>query len=332
MWIHVPNSYLASAPEPGDSTEASTWRSEMLARSATLNAKEAPSNSWQRAWRKGGWMTHLFGRISTPSTAELGVASFRASLREYPANLIPWPERDSGPTMNATSGLSLQPSFGMFSLDGSSSKTSPESLATTLSASGPSYGLWVSALRRSSSRRRKLGLPTGGNDSSYWPTARVPTGGGESAGRKQELGRWKGGMGTQERHSPDLDKQAEGSFFPLSLPATADVETTGPAGNPDAQPATHGEPSSQSAPTSRRQLNPRFVSWLMGWHPAWTSLALLSFGLPATGSYPNRQPTPFGFSNWPTPDTQNARGGQMRAEAHGKHAVSLHHVIEGWAE
>ncbi len=35
--------------------------------------------------------------------------------------------------------------------------------------------------------------------------------------------------------------------------------------------------------------------------------------------------------NWPTPDTQNARSGQMRAEAKGKHAMSLHHVVEGWS-
>lgn len=35
--------------------------------------------------------------------------------------------------------------------------------------------------------------------------------------------------------------------------------------------------------------------------------------------------------NWPTPDTQNAReGGQMRAEAKGKHAMSLHHVVGEW--
>ena len=35
--------------------------------------------------------------------------------------------------------------------------------------------------------------------------------------------------------------------------------------------------------------------------------------------------------NWPTPDTQNTRGGQaMRSEAKGKHAMSLHHVVEGW--
>lgn len=49
-----------------------------------------------------------------------------------------------------------------------------------------------------------------------------------------------------------------------------------------------------------------------------------------------QQPAPHSPSapsgdNWPTPDTQNARGGQARrSEAKGKHAMSLHHVVEGW--
>lgn len=128
---------------------------------------------------------------------------------------------------------------------------------------------------------------------------------------------------------------------------------------PETQP--HGSESSETAPTSRRQLNPRFVEWLMGWTPGWTSLAPLAFASPATASFPQPPPspsepsgedwaTPTGHArthsprqvdhgkqlanqvdNWPTPDTQNSRGGAMRAEANGKHAMSLHHVVEGWA-
>lgn len=86
-------------------------------------------------------------------------------------------------------------------------------------------------------------------------------------------------------------------------------------------------------PAFRRQLNPNFVEWLMNWRPKWTSLAPLASASQATESYPNVPPWPSDGSgdNWPTPDTQNARaGGQMRTEAHGKHAMSLHHVVEGW--
>ena len=95
-----------------------------------------------------------------------------------------------------------------------------------------------------------------------------------------------------------------------------------------------GAESSVTTQTSRRQLNPRFTEWLMGWGTqGWTSLAPLGCGSPATASYRSAPVSPSAPSgdNWPTPDTQNARGGQtMRSEAKGKHAMSLHHVVEGW--
>ena len=100
----------------------------------------------------------------------------------------------------------------------------------------------------------------------------------------------------------------------------------------DPQTEPHGGKSSPSTPTSRRQLNPRFVEWLMGWPIGQTSLAPLGFASRETGWCPSVPATPFAPSgdNWPTPDTQNARTGAMRAEAHGKHAMSLHHVVEEW--
>lgn len=42
--------------------------------------------------------------------------------------------------------------------------------------------------------------------------------------------------------------------------------------HPDLEMPPHGNESSESAPTSRRQLNPRFVEWLQGWTPGHTSL------------------------------------------------------------
>jgi hypothetical protein len=87
-------------------------------------------------------------------------------------------------------------------------------------------------------------------------------------------------------------------------------------------------------PAFRRQLNPNFVEWLMNWCPKWTSLAPLDCASPGTAlslSAPASPSAPSG-DNWPTPDTQNVRsGGAMRAEAKGKHAMSLHHVVEGWS-
>ena len=124
--------------------------------------------------------------------------------------------------------------------------------------------------------------------------------------------------GGDRKDEQGLDQQARGF-----LPSHQAPETP-----------THGDESSQSAPTSRRQLNPRFVAWLMGWNPGWTSLEPLNSASLGTGWCPSVPVSPSAPSGdrWPTPDTQNARsGGAMRVEAKGKHAMSLHHVVEGWS-
>lgn len=169
--------------------------------------------------------------------------------------------------------------------------------------------------------------------------------------------------GGDRKDEPGLDQQARYWATPLwSDAANAGSLASGSADTMlwrqasqrfplDPQTEPHGSESSQPGPTSRRpsastrngssasdsrllrrRLNPRFVAWLMGWQPGWTSLEPLDCGSPGTESSPPRPHSPFAPSgdNWPTPDTQNARTGAMRAEAHGKHAMSLHHVVEEW--
>lgn len=178
-----------------------------------------------------------------------------------------------------------------------------------------------------------------------WPTPRSITGGGESAERKQELGRTESGGGdlqaTAEHWATPAARSVKGGYSEEALTRNDGKSRMDILDNqaiyfqpshPDPETVTHGSESSPSAPTSRRQLNPKFVCWLMGWTPGWTSLEPLSSASPATASCPPKPATPSAPSgdNWPTPDTQNARSGSMRAEAKGKHAMSLHHVVEGW--
>lgn len=111
-------------------------------------------------------------------------------------------------------------------------------------------------------------------------TPRTITGGGESAERKQELGREESGGG---------DLQSAAQMFPT--PAERDYRTPNKQSyqersgtkkgeqlqnfvehSPQAQATTDGQPSSENGPTSPRRLNPRFVEWLMGFPPRWTEL------------------------------------------------------------
>ena len=67
-------------------------------------------------------------------------------------------------------------------------------------------------------------------------------------------------------------------YLPISVSSAASADSTLPAMiehsfRPDQQTETLGEKSSQTAPTSRRRLNTKFVAWLMGLPEGWTSPA-----------------------------------------------------------
>lgn len=106
----------------------------------------------------------------------------------------------------------------------------------------------------------------------------------------------------------------------------------------DPETGTHGSESSQSAPTLRRQLNPRFTEWLMGWPPGWTSLAPLGSDSRATASYPPRPATPSApsgdnwgaMTDWPTPRTTDQDGTYSHANAMRTRRSDLRIASQRW--
>lgn len=110
-----------------------------------------------------------------------------------------------------------------------------------------------------------------------WPTPRTLSGGGESAERKQELGRTLSGGGDLQSASENWqtpnardwksETGSENNTHDKTPNLSRQVYRLLPAPTiPD------GEPSSQSAPTCPRRLNPQFVEWLMGFPIGWTEL------------------------------------------------------------
>lgn len=196
MWIHLPSILCPSVLEPPDSILASAWRSEMLAQSATLSTKPMPVKSWLRAWRTKPWMERLFGRILRPSTADRGVASWLASLREIHA-------KDSVSPESALPKMILEP-FGrkcaelwkMYDPHGYSVKTyHQQSLwSITSEESGRIWKDLATRLRQFSSALRMWAPCTHENAFSFWlPTPLASDSKGShslnSAKRKSNTGR-----------------------------------------------------------------------------------------------------------------------------------------------
>ena len=89
-----------------------------------------------------------------------------------------------------------------------------------------------------------------------------------------------------DQHTDQLQNFVEHQTWPTPTESTAtleDMEQSRYAGNggkrpaysrcsPPDPPTPAGQESSETAPTSRRRLNPRFVEWLMGFIPGWTEL------------------------------------------------------------
>lgn len=75
-WLYVP----ALVASNSDSEEPSLEPAPFV----MSRGKPMPPQSLRRAWKKGGWIRRLYGLTCAPSTANLGVASWIASLAANP--------------------------------------------------------------------------------------------------------------------------------------------------------------------------------------------------------------------------------------------------------
>ena len=253
----------------------------------------------------------LYGMISDPLTAALGVESWIGSLAESLANRIPWRGQKGALTTAETYGPTPAESSEKSSPALSSSKTSPESWATTGSESGQTYKQWATALRKDYSRRLKSGRHTAGSGSLSWPTPNAHLMG-------------EGDSRLLERRQEEKNKGRNGNGFGLTLaasvthwptPRVTDTNGVGKHGDggqdlrtkasrwPTPTSRDHKDNNTQNVPTNHllgravidhslhsglqalltstpghtcspkcRRLNPLFVEMLMGWPTGWTLL------------------------------------------------------------
>jgi hypothetical protein len=306
MWLHIPSTFLASAPDTAALTSESDWRFRMLERSATWRGKYISPRNWRRALKRATWMMPLFGRMSEPSTAERGAESFIASLRAAPASHSVPPASCSARQTLATFGLTLPASSAKSSRLSSSSKMLQTTFGWDSGKLETSYEEWATALRRDFSRRLKSALRSHGRGFSPWPTPTADPNrnahvkykqGGTSLSLAAEL--WAtvtatdahGHQYTYDRGDKTLPRltlagQAQlwaspssrdwkGSCTTLERPNGAmrldQLDRQAEYFLPPETTSTAGAESSKKRP----RLNPLFTEWLMGVPLGWTSLVRL---------------------------------------------------------
>lgn len=182
MWIYVPKAHSTSspsAPEDMVSIGASSWHFQALERSLWWREEPSPAQDWYRRWKKVFWLRRLCGAMPEPFVADLGVASWMASLAESRANPGASPGSSKGPKMSAIYGQTPGAPSSHPGRGSSSSKTSAACSARAAPlGSDETCTAWALRLRRDYSPRLKSARAMSASDSfssgsepgSAWPT------------------------------------------------------------------------------------------------------------------------------------------------------------------
>lgn len=250
MWIFVPQ-VCRSAQESVAWTLPPAWSLE-LAECVSWRGKLRASSSWLRAWKKGGWIQRLFGRMCAPSMAARGVAEWISSLPATPVSPSAMPEKVSLISTRATSGLTSGASsesrvqlllFSKTSKDTCGEDSTPFSM--TLTASG-------SMRNGACIPQPKQELLTAGTGSSFWPTA--------VAGDSKSCGAAGYSTASGRHHGTTLTDAAR--------------QWKEPGGQlwwgAQSGPLDRTNPGKVCSQFIGRQLNADFVEWLMGFPAGWT--------------------------------------------------------------
>ena len=270
-WLYVPASEASNS--------GCDSPSQPLAQSVMWRGKRSPSLSRSPVFATVILTMRQSGAMSKPSTASRGVALWIASLAATRASHFPLPvdakEKPIPDTCGPISGeSSLKSNPGSASL-----KTWLDIFNLVLNQYGETYAIWVTRLRRDSLRRQKLAPHINDSGSSSWPTPRTSD---------------QYGPGQHGEGGPDL--RTITSYW--GTPRSTDYKGAGQVGDKahthrlkrhylDAQAlmVTYGlQPETTQTGGTKcdkvaRDLNPRFVEWLMGFPIGWTDL--LRLGMPS---------------------------------------------------
>ena len=177
MWI-IPKTLSAFVPDTEGlnlELEEQAW---MLESSAMWRSKPSSKQTWLRRLKKGGWITHLSGRILKPSLHESFVEKYTDSLEDIPVNHSVQQASDKEKKTQDTYGHISSSTSGQLDLFGAFGKMSQDTPRWGYGECCPIWKKKVINARGAYSQRKKLALHTKGNECSSlrnYPTPEAHT-------------------------------------------------------------------------------------------------------------------------------------------------------------
>ena len=177
MWI-IPKTLSHFVPDMEGLSLELEEQAWMLESSAMWRSKPSSKQTWLRRLKKGGWITHLSGRILKPSLHESFLEKYLASLGATPASHFRQLGSDKEKKTQDTYGHTSESTSGQLDLFGAFGKTSQDTPRWGYGESCPIWKKKVIDASGAYSQRKKLALHTKGNECSSlrnYPTPEAHT-------------------------------------------------------------------------------------------------------------------------------------------------------------
>ena len=165
MWI-IPKTLSAFVPDTEGLSLDLEERAWMLESSAMWRSKPSSKPTWLRRLKKGGWMTHLSGRILKPSLHQSFEEKFVDSLVATPASHSAARGSAKARTTQDTYGHISEATSGQLDLFGAFSRMSGDTPRWGYGESCPIWKRKVTKRSGDCSARRKQARLTSASDAS----------------------------------------------------------------------------------------------------------------------------------------------------------------------
>ena len=264
MWI-IPKTLSHFVPDTEGLNLELSEQAWMCEQSLMWRSKPSAAPTWQRRLKKGGWITHLSGRILKPSLHESFVEKYTDSLEDIHANHSVQQASDKEKKTQDTYGHTSSSTSGQLDLFGAFGKMSQDTPRWGYGESCPIWKKKVTDARGAYSQRKKLALHTKGNECSSWGTPK------EQDSRAASWDRGKSNLGEQvhgmTKNWPTPRAGNPGSRKPGTGGKILAEEAKIHNGLQD-QEKSNTSGKNQGSP----KLNPNWVEQLMGLSTGWTDL------------------------------------------------------------